>query len=313
MRTLVAILLLALSWPTAGRALESDVAQKLEEPAWRVVIDPGHGGRDTGAESENGLAEKTLALEVARRAASILSSSTDRIQVALTRGRDEAVPLRERALSAERYGADLFVSVHANASSDRGAHGAEVFFLALDGATEAEAGALAVQENAALAALEESHEPHAAASEEVASILVDVTREETIIRSSRLAESVVAAYRAGRAVPDRGVKQADFAVLRSVRMPSILVEIGFVTNAGDARRLASATYRQRIAEGIALGVENFLSTEAGGSPVAYYFVRDGDTMTTVAHRHRITAQELASMNNLPIGRLEIGQRLRVPM
>jgi N-acetylmuramoyl-L-alanine amidase len=313
MRTLVAICLLALSWPTAGRALENDVAQELEEPAWRVVIDPGHGGRDTGAESENGLAEKTLALEVARRAASILSSSTDRIQVALTRGRDEAVPLRERALSAERYGADLFVSVHANASSDRGAHGAEVFFLALDGATDAEAGALAVQENAALAALEESHEPHVAASEEVASILVDVTREETIIRSSRLAESVVAAYRAGRAVPDRGVKQADFAVLRSVRMPSILVEIGFVTNAGDARRLASATYRQRIAEGIALGVENFLSTEAGRSPVAYYFVRDGDTMTTVAHRHRITAQELASMNNLPIGRLEVGQRLRVPM
>jgi N-acetylmuramoyl-L-alanine amidase len=96
-------------------------------------------------------------------------------------------------------------------------------------------------------------------------------------------------------------------------MPSILVEIGFVTNAEDARRLATAAYRQRIAEGIALGIENFLSTEAGRAPVAYYFVRDGDTFTTVAHRHRITAQELASMNNLPIGRLEIGQRLRVPM
>ena len=313
MPTLVAICLLTLLWPAAGRALEHDVAQRLEEPVRRVVIDPGHGGLDTGAEGGSGLAEKTLALEVARRAASILSSSSDRIEVALTRERDEAVPLGERALAAERYGADLFVSVHANASDDRGAHGAEVFFLALDGGTDAEARALAAQENAALAALDDSNASHAAASDEVASILVDVTREETIIRSSRLAESVVEAFRAGRAVPDRGVKQADFAVLRSVRMPSVLVEIGFVTNPDDARRLASAEYRQRIAEGIALGVENFLSTEAGRPAVAYYFVREGDTITTVAHRHRITAQELASMNNLSIGRLEIGQRLRVPM
>lgn len=314
MRNLVAIcLLLALSWPLASRALADDVPQKPEEPAWRVVIDPGHGGRDTGAESGSGLTEKTLALEVARRVASILSSTTDGIQVALTRGRDDAIPLKERALSAERYGADLFVSVHANASIDRSAHGAEVFFLALDGATDAESHALAAQENAALAALDPSSASHAVASDDVASILVDVAREETITRSSRLAESVVDAFRAGRAVPDRGIKQADFAVLRSVGMPSILVEIGFVTNAEDARRLATAAYRQRIAEGIALGIENFLSTEAGRAPVAYYFVRDGDTFTTVAHRHRITAQELASMNNLPIGRLEIGQRLRVPM
>ncbi len=281
---------------------------------WHVVVDPGHGGVDRGAEVEGAVVEKEITLDIARRVAAILKSKGSGARVTLTRERDRTVPLEARARVARDRGTDLFISIHANSSTDRTAFGAEVYFLSLEQATDEAAQALAEIENAALFSDDETAGggDATASSEELQSIVLDVARGETVERSSALAEMVVDAFRAAGAVPERGVKQADFAVLRSVIAPSILVEVGFVTKAEEAGRLAEAPYRQRIAEGIALGAENFLSREAGIAPLAYYFVRDGDTLTNVAHRHGTTADELARMNGLAIGRLQPGQRLRVP-
>lgn len=307
-------LLLQILFATLVAASPSISAAAGAAPAaepWDIVIDPGHGGVDRGAEAGRSLVEKEITLDVARRVASILRAEGSGAKVTLTRDRDRTVPLETRARIASRPGIDLFVSIHANASIDTAAAGAEVYFLSLEQATDEAAKTLAEFENAALfAAGEGGGGP--ASSELLQSIVLDVARSETVERSGLLAELVVGAFRSARAVPERGVKQADFAVLRSVIAPSILVEVGFVTNAADARRLESAQYRQRLAEGIALGVENFLSRESGRAPLEYYFVRDGDTLTNVAHRHRTTAEELARMNGLAIGRLEVGQRLRVP-
>ncbi|MFN0149914.1 MAG: N-acetylmuramoyl-L-alanine amidase [bacterium] len=306
------IVLAALIASFAAPALASENDSGKER--WHVVVDPGHGGVDRGAEIEGSIVEKEITLDIARRVAAILKSKGSGTRVTLTRDRDRSVPLAARARVARERGIDLFISIHANASNDPTAFGAEVYFLSLEHATDDAAEALAEFENAALFGDDEAAggDDGAGSSEELQSIVLDVARGETVERSSALAEMVVDAFRSARAVPERGVKQADFAVLRSVTAPSILVEVGFVTNPEEAERLAKGSYRQRIAEGIALGAENFLSREAGIAPLAYYFVRDGDTLTTVAHRHGTTADELARMNGLAIGRLTVGQRLRVP-
>jgi N-acetylmuramoyl-L-alanine amidase len=284
--------------------------------AWEVVIDPGHGGRDRGAEG-GGLVEKELTLDIAQRVAEILTAGGAGVRVRLTREEDRWVPVDERVALASDPALHAFLSIHANASEDTSASGVEVFFLSLAEPTDSAAQAVADFENAAHRAPGDSAAASGTEEAEAASdllgIVADVQRGEAIARSARLAESVVNAVREESRVARRGVKQADFRVLRPAVAPAILIEVGFVTSALDAEMLASEAYRDWLAERIALGVQNFLSREAGGPAFAYYVVRRGETLTAIAHRHGTTAEELAAMNGIRVGRLEPGQRLRVPL
>ncbi|MBW2243553.1 MAG: N-acetylmuramoyl-L-alanine amidase [Deltaproteobacteria bacterium] len=219
-------------------------------PVHTVVIDPGHGGDDPGAVGVGGVREKDVTLRLARELALRLRERG--FQVFLTRERDQKVSLEARTAFAEGKGADVFVSIHANAARRRGAHGIETYFL--DKGHERHSLRVAARENGVppneLDALQRA----------VAGLKVS----EMSIQSRSLARAVHGKMVKGvrkthGSVKDLGVKQAPFHVLFLSGMPSILIETGFVTHPQEAKRLASRFYRAVLAEQIARGLSSYRS------------------------------------------------------
>lgn len=216
-----------------------------------IVLDAGHGGDDEGARGAHGVVEKELVLDVARRLRDRLKDVG--LQVVLTRDRDLYVPLEQRTAIANRARGDLFVSIHANAASERAARGIETFFLSLE-ASDDDARQLAARENAAFRDLAV---PVVAGDDPLVAILGDLAAAELLHESdefARLAQREVAAL---NGAPSRGVKQAPFVVLMGLEMPAVLVEIGFVTNPSEAQELATETQRDRIAQALARAALEF--------------------------------------------------------
>ena len=224
-----------------------------QAPAGRfdtVVVDAGHGGGDHGARGPAGLLEKDVVLDVARRLASRLRATG--LEVILTRGDDRFVPLEERTRLANEAGADLFVSIHANASRHRGVSGVETFFASPD-ATDEAARELANTENLAFGA----SAAKVASGDPLLAILGDMLANEHLTASQEFARFVQGEMATAQAARSRGVKQAPFVVLMGVRMPSVLVEIGFLTNRADERSLGTVDARDRLADGLADAVALF--------------------------------------------------------
>ncbi|MQA30142.1 MAG: N-acetylmuramoyl-L-alanine amidase, partial [Luteitalea sp.] len=204
-------------------------------------IDPGHGGQDPGARA-SGLAEAELVLDIALRLEKLLAKVPG-IEVVLTRRDDRYLALKERTAIANRESADLFLSIHANASTNTQARGVETYFLNF--ATNLSAASVAARENAV--------------SGQAMATLPDVVK--TIALNNKLDESrdfatyvqramIVKLTAANKAVRDLGVKQAPFVVLVGAAMPSVLAEVSFLTNPQEARLLKGAAYRQRIADAL---------------------------------------------------------------
>jgi len=214
---------------------------------WSILLDPGHGGKDPGA-TRRDLQEKEIALDIARRVEKILETSPG-FEARLSRTDDRRIGLRERCRVAEDFGADAFISIHVNAAKKRGAMGVEVFFLSLGAASD--------EASREVARLENEADPDYVVEED--SLLqgipfgFDLRQSDTLLRSSRLAETVLGAYETSHLAASRGVKQAGFAVLKSFQVPSILVETGFISNPEEARRLKDPDHRQRLAQCIAQG------------------------------------------------------------
>jgi N-acetylmuramoyl-L-alanine amidase len=218
---------------------------------WRIVIDPGHGGRDPGA-TARGIKEKEVVLDVGRRIVEILDRSPG-FEARMTRATDRFIDLRNRKVIAEDYEADAFLSIHANAARKSRAVGVEVFFLSLGGASD--------EASRELARLENEADPDYVVEEDALLEEIpfgfDLRQTDTIRRSSRLAESVLTALETSGLAASRGVKQAGFVVLKSFQVPSILVEIGFLSNPNEAKRLKTVAHRQRLAETIAGGTVSY--------------------------------------------------------
>ena len=207
----------------------------------RIVIDPGHGGYDPGARTGS-MTESSLVLDVATRLEARLTAETG-VEVVLTRRRDAYMPLRARTQLANRVGADLFLSIHANAARDPSARGVETYYLDL--ATESEAQVVAARENAA--SREGMHD--------LPNLVRTITMGNKLNESRDLAEMVQRhIIREVRelhpAAQDLGVKQAPFVVLIGANMPSVLAEISFLTNQEDAAFLETDAYRDRIADAL---------------------------------------------------------------
>lgn len=220
-----------------------------------VVLDPGHGGRNKGAVGPNGLKEAVVDLHLAKLVRSELRRRVPGVQVVLTRNRDRDVSLEERAALANGYDADLFVSIHFNASSSPTDKGGVSTFI-LDTSEDVQALRLAAREN-------NTSEQEVS---ELQVILASLYRKEQISRSERLAELIHRyTLRQGRRMlpelPDRGVKRALFFVLVGARMPAVLVEASFITNQVEAEALKSDRYRGLLAEGIADGIVRYLRAE----------------------------------------------------
>jgi len=226
---------------------EQSLTRALGLKVRRIVIDPGHGGKDTGTIGPTGLQEKDLTLDVAQRLAQLVS---DRLgaEVVLTRSADEFVPLERRTEIANNARADLFVSLHVNSSRYRSVNGIETFYLDL---TDSEADLeVAARENAG-----STRSVH-----ELSELIRKIALSDKLKESREFAGAVQQAlYRVVRQVNgqsrNRGVKKAPFVVLIGAEMPSILVELGFITNPQEERLLKNPAYRQRLAEAIFQGIE----------------------------------------------------------
>jgi N-acetylmuramoyl-L-alanine amidase len=227
--------------PSANSDGKFSLSRQLGLSISRVVIDAGHGGHDPGAQS-NGVSESELTLDVALRLSRLLEKQPG-VEVVLTRDTDVFIPLEERTAIANREGADLFLSIHANASRNPKARGVESYFLNF--ASNAAAEAVAARENAA-----SSRAMHSL-PEIVRAIALNDKIDESRDFAEMVQRSMVRRLSARNTqVRDLGVKQAPFVVLIGAAMPSVLAEISFVTNKQEGQLLKSTAYRQQIAESL---------------------------------------------------------------
>ena len=222
-----------------------------------VVIDPGHGGADFGGRGVSGVREKDVVLAVSRLAGRELEKLG--LRIVYTREEDRFVSLSERTEIANRARGDLFLSIHANTAPNPDALGSETYFLSLD-ASDDEARRVALVENGVF--------DQAAAAPDgadiVGGILGDLIRTRYLRDSSAIAASIQRNL-ASLPGPSRGVKQAPFVVLMGVNMPAALLEVGFLTNTQEAKRLQTADHRSAIARAIGAAVEAY-GRERGAAP-----------------------------------------------
>jgi N-acetylmuramoyl-L-alanine amidase len=222
-----------------------------------IVLDAGHGGVETGATGPTGLEEKDVALDLARRLKSILANDR-KLTVVLTRDEDRLVGLDERTAIANHNQADLFVSIHLNAALRSDATGAESYFLSSD-ATDDQARTLAALENRAAGVKQEQIAAVDGEMRSVDLVLWDLAQNQYLAESSVLAENMQIHLNELTGTRDRGVRQAPFRVLMGATMPSILVEVGFISNPDEETRLRSTEYRSRVAQAMANAIYDFLA------------------------------------------------------
>lgn len=222
-----------------------------------VVIDAGHGGKDSGAVGKNGVREKDVVLSIAKKLA-IKLESIPGVRVLMTRKGDYYVPLRERLNLARRDTADLFIAVHADAYLNNDAIGASVYALSQHGATSEATRWLARQENySEIGGIEFDHLTDQ--SRMVRSVLIDLSQTATIRDSLRLGSKVLGALHPVTPLHYRHVEQAPFVVLKSPDIPSILIETGFISNPREAQQLADPGYQNKLAQAVSDGVKNYIN------------------------------------------------------
>ena len=238
--------------PEAEQAITRRVTELKQSKKLIIAIDAGHGGEDPGAIGHRRLQEADITLAIAKKLKAQLDIMPG-VSAVLTRSGDYFIPLRNRVDLARRYQADLLISIHCNASRDRDATGTEIYFLSLTGATDEAARSVAEKENAA--DLVGGISPDT--GDDLLSILFDLRQNDTIRRSSELAEVLIDAVSADSRLVTRGVKQAGFVVLKAPEIPSVLVETAFVTNPREAAILRDAQFQAKFAELLANGIETY--------------------------------------------------------
>lgn len=241
------------SAPKPTRDGESTLTRTLGLKISRIVIDPGHGGHDTGTIGPSGLMEKDLCLDVALRLGNIIRQRLPGADVVYTRSDDTFIPLEERTRIANEAKADLFISIHANSSPHKDARGIETYYLNLRGTPEAME--VAARENAT-----SDQGIH-----DLQDLVRDIARTEKIDESREFAEDVQVSlskhiFRTANTAKNRGVRKAPFVVLIGADMPSILTEISFLSNPWDEKQLKKPLERQKVAEGIYQGVADYLQS-----------------------------------------------------
>jgi N-acetylmuramoyl-L-alanine amidase len=225
-----------------------------------IVIDPGHGGEEAGAQGPSGLLEKDVTLSIARKLRAAISNHLG-MQVFLTRDRDLAVSLDERTAIANNYKADLFISIHANASRSHGANGSEVYFLSYQASDEESRRVAQAEGGAAL--------PEAAApGSDLALILWDMAQAEHLEESSALATRIQEELAGVTGSEGRGIKQAPFRVLVGAGMPAVLVEVAFISHPEEEKLLASESHQGRLATALMRGVARYEVERMGRASLA---------------------------------------------
>ena len=241
-----------------------DPAKSAGDPRPVIVVDPGHGGIDTGTHAPSGEQEKNLVLAFATLLRDKLEK-TGKYRVVMTRSDDTFVQLADRVRFARAQQAQLFISIHCDALARGGgaADGATVYTLS-DKASDAEAQRLADAENRAdvIAGVNLAEEPG-----DIADILIDLAQRETKTFSSAFARSVVSEFKSAARLHKKPLRSAGFRVLKAPDVPSVLIELGYVSNAADLKQLVSDQWRSRTSEAVTRAVQTYFITQfAGGVP-----------------------------------------------
>ncbi len=222
-----------------------------------VVIDPGHGGEDPGAVGQNKTMEKDIVLKVGQKAVQLLNQSSE-IQAFLTRKGDYFIPLEERIKVAREYGADLFISLHTDGSFNPQARGSSAYCLSLSGATDQAAKILADKENTSNILGGAFLRPAAYAKDpNLNQILFDLMQNKSMKESFRFAETILADIRAINSVKYSTYRQANFIVLKAPDIPSILLEMSYITNKEDERLLNSSDFQEKLAKTLNTSIKKF--------------------------------------------------------
>lgn len=253
-----------------GRSVETPAIEPAAPPppsvpAITIVVDPGHGGGETGAVGPAGLQEKEVTLQIARRLAAaipkVLSS-----RVVLTRDSDSAISLDDRTSLANHEKANLFLSLHANSSRAAGAHGSETYYLSLD-STDRLSEEVARRENQPHLGSGDA-QPVTRENPDLDFILWDLAQSAHINESSRLAEAIQTQLNVVSKTENRGIKQAPFRVLSGAAMPAVLVEVGFISHPEQEKQLRSAAFQESVAGAIAKAVGDFFARRQTPAPVS---------------------------------------------
>jgi len=240
--------------PAAAAPIES-AGPAAASTALTIVIDPGHGGTETGAIGPGGLQEKELTLEIAKRVAAALPRVLA-CRTVLTRDTDLLISLDDRTSVANHERADLFLSIHANSSRAASAQGSETYYLSLE-ASDKIAQEVASRENAAPGA--PTPGPGASANPGLDFVLWDLAQSAHLKESSELAEAIQVELNAVSGTGSRGIKQAPFRVLVGATMPAVLVEVAFISNPEQEKELKSPEFQQSIADAVARAVARFFA------------------------------------------------------
>ncbi|AGN80783.1 MULTISPECIES: N-acetylmuramoyl-L-alanine amidase [Pseudomonas] len=290
-----------------------------------VAIDAGHGGEDPGASGSRGQHEKDIVLQIAKELQRQINSERG-FRAELTRTGDYFIPLRKRTEIARKKGADLFISIHADAAPSRAAFGASVFALSDRGATSETARWLADTENrsdliggAGNVSLDDKDRM-------LAGVLLDLSMTATLSSSLNVGQKVLGNMGRVTSLHKQRVEQAGFMVLKSPDIPSILVETGFISNNNEAAKLATASHQQALARSIHTGVRQyFQQNPPPGTYIAWlrdtgklaagpreHTVRPGETLAMLAVRYQVSVASLRNTNSLKTDELKVGQRLDIP-
>lgn len=288
-----------------------------------VAIDPGHGGKDPGALGRGGVREKNVVLEIAKR----LKAEFDAIpgfQGVLTRSGDTFIPLARRPQIARDKNADFFVSLHADSfPKDRRVYGGGVYALSLRGATSETARWLAKRENA----VDLSHGVDLGdVEEDIRRVLLNMSMDSAIRISKQAGTKVIAEMKGVARMHRRQLEQANFVVLRSPDIPSLLVELGFLSNDQDVARLTKDSEQKKVAQAIRRGIvryfeaspppntQLYVQTRGEGASMAArsYRVKKGDNLSKIAANNGVSLDRLRRANNLSSDNIRIGQRLIIP-
>jgi N-acetylmuramoyl-L-alanine amidase len=280
-----------------------------------IAIDPGHGGHDPGAIGPGGTREKDVVLQIARRLVQRIEREPG-MRPMLTRTGDYFLPLRERIARARAAQADVFLSIHADAIQNRSVQGSSVYILSERGASSEAARFLAQRENSADLRL--GGVPIETQDDSLTSVLLDLAQSGSLEASHALANRLISElHRVGK-VRKPQVERANFAVLRSPDVPSVLIEAAFISNPTEERKLRTESFQNSLADAILTGLRAYLATHAPpGTIIAEgrldrHIIRPGETLSTIAERYRMSVSELRAVNDLPSDRIFAGQVLEIP-
>ena len=280
-----------------------------------IAIDAGHGGEDPGATGKNRTREKNVVLKIARELKKTIDAQPGMTAV-LTRNGDYYIPLRDRFEKARSHRADLFVSIHADAFKNRKVSGSSVFVLSGKGASSEFARRLAASENSSdlIGGVTLNDK-----DDMLASVLLDLSQSATMEASNAVADSVYGSLSVLGKTHKNHVERANFMVLKSPDVPSILVETAFISNPAEEKRLNDPAWQRKTARSITDGIQNYfyMSPPPGTwiasnrQPVRYRVVR-GDTLGEIAGRYRVSLYSLRRVNSLKSDNIRIGSELLIP-